>query len=63
MTFDTWIYYLLAVLILTASPGPSSLLCMTKGVQSGFKLSIFTALGSCDCHYRNPNLIVYRAWV
>ncbi|MFA0160310.1 LysE family translocator [Vibrio splendidus] len=46
MSFDTWIYYLLAVLILTASPGPSSLLCMTKGVQSGFKLSIFTALGS-----------------
>ncbi|SBS62567.1 LysE family translocator [Vibrio atlanticus] len=46
MTFDTWIYYFLAVLILTASPGPSSLLCMTKGVQSGFKLSIFTALGS-----------------
>ncbi|MFA0522384.1 LysE family translocator, partial [Vibrio sp. 10N.222.52.C3] len=24
MSFDTWIYYLLAVLILTASPGPSS---------------------------------------
>ncbi len=46
MSFDTWIYYLLAVLILTASPGPSSLLCMTKGVQSGFKLSIFTAVGS-----------------
>lgn len=46
MSFDTWIYYLLAVLILTASPGPSSLLCMTKGVQSGFKLSIFTAMGS-----------------
>ena len=46
MSFDTRIYYLLAVLILTASPGPSSLLCMTKGVQSGFKLSIFTALGS-----------------
>jgi threonine/homoserine/homoserine lactone efflux protein len=46
MSFDTWIYYLLAVLILTASPGPSSLLCMTKGVQSGFKLSIFTVLGS-----------------
>ncbi|WP_299686095.1 LysE family translocator [uncultured Vibrio sp.] len=46
MSFDIWIYYLLAVLILTASPGPSSLLCMTKGVQSGFKLSIFTALGS-----------------
>ncbi len=37
-------FVLLAVLILTASPEPNSLLCMTKGVQSGFKLSIFTAL-------------------
>ncbi|MGB1322265.1 MAG: LysE family translocator [Vibrio gallaecicus] len=46
MTFDTWIVYFLAVLVLTASPGPSSLLCMTKAVQSGFKLSVFTALGS-----------------
>mgnify|MGYP000179515855 CR=1 FL=1 len=46
MSLDTWIYYFLAVLVLTASPGPSSLLCMTKAVQSGFKLSVFTALGS-----------------
>ncbi|MGF1843135.1 LysE family translocator [Vibrio clamense] len=46
MSIETWMYYLLAVLILTASPGPSSLLCMTKAVSSGFKLSIFTALGS-----------------
>ncbi|MGF1756056.1 LysE family translocator [Vibrio makurazakiensis] len=46
MSVETWVYYFLAVLILTASPGPSSLLCMTKAVQSGFKLSVFTALGS-----------------
>ena len=46
MAIETWIYYFLAVLVLTASPGPSSLLCMTKAVQSGFKLSVFTALGS-----------------
>lgn len=46
MSLETWMFYLLAVLILTASPGPSSLLCMTKAVQSGFKLSVFTALGS-----------------
>lgn len=46
MSLDTWVYYFLAVLVLTASPGPSSLLCMTKAVQSGFKLSVFTALGS-----------------
>ncbi|MDN3614455.1 MAG: LysE family translocator [Vibrio gallaecicus] len=46
MAIETWVYYFLAVLVLTASPGPSSLLCMTKAVQSGFKLSVFTALGS-----------------
>lgn len=46
MSFDIWVYYFLAVLVLTASPGPSSLLCMTKAVQSGFRLSVFTALGS-----------------
>ncbi len=46
MSFDTWMYYVLAVLILTASPGPSSLLCMTKGVVSGVRLAMFTALGS-----------------
>lgn len=46
MSIETWMYYFIAVLILTASPGPSSLLCMTKAVSSGFKLSIYTALGS-----------------
>lgn len=30
MSIETWMVYALAVLILTASPGPSSLLCMTK---------------------------------
>ncbi|GAA0698851.1 LysE family translocator [Marinobacterium maritimum] len=46
MSVDIWLYYLLAVLVLTASPGPSSLLCMTKGVTSGWKQGAFTALGS-----------------
>lgn len=46
MSIDTWLYYLLAVLVLTASPGPSVLLCMTKAVTEGFRASIFTALGS-----------------
>ncbi|SMY34403.1 Homoserine/homoserine lactone efflux protein [Photobacterium malacitanum] len=46
MTLDIWFYYVLAVFVLTASPGPSSLLCMTKGVCSGFKAGIYTALGS-----------------
>lgn len=46
MNLETWIVYFFAVLILTASPGPSSLLCMTKGVTTGFKGALFTALGS-----------------
>lgn len=46
MTLEIWMVYALAVLVLTASPGPSSLLCMTKGVTSGWKAGAYTALGS-----------------
>jgi len=46
MVLQIWVYYALAVLVLTASPGPSSLLCMTKGVTVGWRLAAITALGS-----------------
>ncbi|WP_227430291.1 LysE family translocator [Psychrobacter sp. I-STPA6b] len=46
MTLQVWLYYLLAVLILTASPGPSSLLCMSKSVLAGWRVGAMTALGS-----------------
>lgn len=46
MSLETWALYLVAILILTASPGPSSLLCMTKGVTHGFRIGVYTALGS-----------------
>ena len=46
MNIETWLYYTLAVLILTASPGPSVLLCLTKSVTEGFRASVFTAFGS-----------------
>lgn len=46
MSLETWALYFVAILILTASPGPSSLLCMTKGVTQGFRVGIYTALGS-----------------
>lgn len=46
MTVEIWVYYVLAILVLTASPGPSSLLCMTKGVQFGLRKGLYTALGS-----------------
>lgn len=46
MNIETWFYYTLAVLVLTASPGPSVLLCMTKAVTEGFRASMMTAIGS-----------------
>ena len=46
MTLDTWLYYTLAVLVLTASPGPSVLLCLTTSVTGGFKSAIYAAFGS-----------------
>jgi len=46
MEFQIWLYYLLAILVLTATPGPSTLMCLSKSVSSGFKASIFSALGS-----------------
>jgi len=46
MTVEIWFYYVIAVLVLTASPGPSSLLCMTKGVRFGMRKGLYTALGS-----------------
>lgn len=46
MSIEVWIYYVIAILILTASPGPSVFLCITKSVSEGFSASIHTALGS-----------------
>lgn len=46
MTIELWLLYAFAILVLTASPGPSSLLCMTKGVQGGWQAGSYTALGS-----------------
>ncbi|MCJ8311469.1 MAG: LysE family translocator [Saccharospirillaceae bacterium] len=46
MIIEVWIYYVIAILVLTASPGPSVFLCITKSVTEGFSASIYTALGS-----------------
>lgn len=46
MLFETWVLYFMAVLILTASPGPSALLCMTKAVSSGWRAGVWVAMGS-----------------
>ncbi len=51
MELQNWLYYLLAIFVLTAVPGPSVLLCMTKAVSSGFSASFYAALGSLTAIY------------
>lgn len=46
MAIEVWLYYALAVLVLTGTPGPSTLVCMTKGVTHGWRGGALTALGS-----------------
>ncbi len=46
MDINTYLFYVLAILVLTASPGPSILLCITKSITHGFRASVFAALGS-----------------
>jgi len=45
MELQLWIYYLLAILILTATPGPNILLAMTTSISSGFKSSLLVMIG------------------
>ena len=45
MELQLWIYYALAILILTATPGPNLLLAITTSVSSGFNSSVYTVLG------------------
>lgn len=51
MDVQLWFYYLLAILVLTASPGPTVLLCMTRSVTRGFRASLYAALGSLTAIY------------
>ena len=46
MDLSIWTLYFVSVFILTASPGPSALLCMTKAVNSGQSAAIYAAMGS-----------------
>jgi threonine/homoserine/homoserine lactone efflux protein len=45
MSLEIWIFYASAVLLLTASPGPMVLLCVSTSITSGFKPSMYAAIG------------------
>lgn len=46
MSLNTWLLYALAVLVLTVTPGPTVLMCVTNGVNHGAKRAFFSAIGS-----------------
>ncbi len=45
MTLDLWLFYLVAAIGLTLTPGPNGLLCLSHGVRFGLGRTVFTALG------------------
>jgi threonine/homoserine/homoserine lactone efflux protein len=46
MSLDTWLLYVAAVFVLTVTPGPSVLMCVTNGVNHGARRTFFSAIGS-----------------
>jgi len=45
MAFELWCIYALAVLVLTATPGPSVFLCVTTSVARSLRASCYAAVG------------------
>lgn len=48
MEFNTWLVYISVIGLLIASPGPSSLLCVSDGLKFGTKKTIPTILGGAS---------------
>jgi len=46
MTLSTWLLYVAAVLVLTMSPGPSVLMCISTSVNLGARKALVVSLGS-----------------
>ena len=46
MTLTTWLLYVAAVLVLTVTPGPSVLMCISTSVQHGPHRALAASLGS-----------------
>jgi threonine/homoserine/homoserine lactone efflux protein len=46
MILSTWLVYVAAVLVLTVTPGPSVLMCISTAVQHGTRRAMTAALGS-----------------
>ena len=45
MTWETWTLYIVTVLALMSTPGPSQLLMLSNSGAHGFRRAVFTAAG------------------
>ncbi len=46
MSINTWLLYVLAVMVLTMTPGPAVLMCVTNSINFGARMTLFPALGN-----------------
>jgi len=46
MTLATWLLYVAAVLVLTVTPGPSVLMCVSTSVNLGARKALTASIGS-----------------
>ncbi|GGC84254.1 LysE family translocator [Halopseudomonas salina] len=46
MTLSTWLIYVTAVVVLTVTPGPSVLMCVSTSVNHGARKALIASLGS-----------------
>jgi threonine/homoserine/homoserine lactone efflux protein len=46
MTLSTWLLYVAAVLVLTVTPGPTVLMCVSTSVNLGVRKALIASLGS-----------------
>lgn len=51
MPFDTWKLYVLTVLVLMSTPGPSHLLMLSNSASHGFRRSLATAAGDLTANF------------
>ena len=51
MPFDSWKLYVVTVLVLMSTPGPSHLLMLSNSASNGFKRSLSTAAGDLTANF------------
>lgn len=51
MSIDIWLVYVVTVLVLMSTPGPSQLLMLSNSISNGFRRSLFTAAGDLSANF------------